>query len=145
MYMIMTEYVTSNYFKAEALEPHVAIEAIIADVRSKEFIEKGECVIKPVVYTEDGRGLVLNQTRLSVLMTAYGPNSDNWLGKPIRITRGSTTYSGRTVPCVQVEAEATPRIASQPKRAKRVIESGVTKSAGSPPIDDDIPFMCEWR
>jgi hypothetical protein len=129
--------------RRKTLEAHVAIETTIADVRSKEFAEKGEIVIKPVIYIEDGRGVVLNQTRLSVLMSAYGPNSDNWLDKPIRISRGSTTYSGRTVPCVQIEATATPRVASQPKRGKAIITSGKVKpdAAAAPLVDDsDIPF-----
>jgi hypothetical protein len=142
--MRMTDFV-NGYLKAENLEPNVKLEDVITDVKTTDLDEKGEIVSKPVISLESGTQIVLNQTRLRALIQGFGPNSDNWLDKKIMISRASTTYSGRTVPAIAIEPVVAPQIAAQPKRVKRVIESGITKSAGSPPIDDDIPFIYEWR
>lgn len=144
--MRMTDYV-NGYLKAEDIEPHVKLEDIITDVKTTDFDEKGEIISKPVISLESGTQIVLNQTRLRALIRGFGPNSDNWLDKKIMISRTSTTYGGKTVAAIAIEPVSAPQIAAQPpKRARPVIESGKSKSAGSPPpINDDIPFMPEWR
>ncbi len=145
--MNMTDFVNSNYIKAEDLAESVCIEAIIVSVQRREFEESGET--KPVVHLEDGRGVVLNQTRLKAMIRAFGPNSDNWIGKPIMINRGLTVYAGKDVPAVVIEPVVSPRIAVEPRQGRVTMESG--KSASSepspvydernpPPIDDDIPL-----
>jgi hypothetical protein len=44
--MNMTDFINSNFIKAEDLTENVLIEAVIADVKRKEFEENGEIVIK---------------------------------------------------------------------------------------------------
>ena len=150
--MNMTDYLTSNYINAESIASDVRIEATIASVRSREFEEKGEVKVKPVVYLDTGEGVVLNQTRLRRLVAAYGPNSDNWIGKTIVISRGSTLYEGKTVPAVHIDPIVAPRVAAEPRPRLVTVESGKGAPAEkapvyaerSPPpisvIDDDIPF-----
>jgi hypothetical protein len=71
---LATDFLNSNYFRAEDLDPNVVIETTIVSVRPREF-EDGS---KLVVYTDhQGKGVVLNQTRLKALITAFGPNFDN--------------------------------------------------------------------
>jgi hypothetical protein len=155
MHTNMNDYLTSNFIKAEDLEEGVIIEARISSVSDREFEEKGQATIKPIIRFEDGRGVVLNQTRLREMIKAFGPNPENWVGKTINVLRGTTLYSGRTVPAVEIDVETVPRLeASQPApqlaapetspapepapqgakgRGKITITSGKSKS---PPMDD---------
>ena len=77
-----------------------------------EFEDSGER--KLVIYTNhEGRGVVLNQTRLKTLIAAFGPQSDNWLGREIAILRGTTTFSGKHVPAIVIEPMVAERIAAR--------------------------------
>jgi hypothetical protein len=109
--MNMTDFINSNYIKGEDIAQNVLIEATIASVKMKEF-EDGE---KSVVALEDGRQLVLNQTRLKVLIGAFGPNSENWIGKPVILSRGQERYGGKPVPSVRIEPILAPRIGVTPE------------------------------
>jgi hypothetical protein len=74
---MMTSFLNANYIRAEDLQENVLLEKIICEVKSKDFDEDGEVVTKPVIAFEDGSQLVLNQTRLRVLIGAHGPNANN--------------------------------------------------------------------
>jgi len=110
--MNMTDFVNSNYIKAEDLAANILIEAVIADVKRKEFEENGQNVVKPVVTFEDGRQVTLNQTRLAALIRAYGHNSDNWIGKTVVISRGQAQFKGKPVASVKIDPIVAPRIAA---------------------------------
>jgi hypothetical protein len=156
--MDMTCHTGSNFFRAEDIEPGVRIETKIVSVVLREF-EDGP---KPVVYTDyQAKGVVLNPTRTKVLYAAFGPESNNWLDRPIVVFRDETTYAGKKVACVAIEAMGAQRIATQP-RPRPVISSGRSarlksveppKPPEPPPVDkcdgpsdgpadpeDDIPF-----
>jgi hypothetical protein len=124
----MTDFINSNYIRAEDLAENVLIEAVIADVKRKEFEENGEVVIKPVVALEDGCQVTLNQTRLMTLIGAYGHNSDNWIGKTVIIKRGTAMYAGKTVPAVKLEPIVAPKVAAEPRLRLVTVES----SKGAP-------------
>ena len=112
---LATDFLNSNYFTAENLDPNVLIETAIVSVRPREF-EDGS--LKLVVYTDHvGKGVVLNQTRLKTMIAAFGPNFDGWAGKQIIISKGSTVYSGKTVPAIVVEPVVPTRIAAVPRSA----------------------------
>jgi hypothetical protein len=142
-----TDFLNSNYFRAEDLDPSLLIETSIVSVRPRDFDDGSH---KLVVYTDhQGQGIVLNQTRLKTIIAAFGPNFDNWPGKKIVIRRGSTMYSGKPTPAIVVEPVVPTRIAAEPQQARITIESGKRSPAAllseiNPPlinsIDDDIPF-----
>jgi hypothetical protein len=157
--MNMTDFVNSNYIKGEDIAQNVLIEATIASVKRKEF-EDSE---KSVIALEDGRQVVLNQTRLKVLIGAFGPNSENWIGKPVILSRGQERYGGKSVPAVRMEPIVAPRIAAagsaqplhspqpvQITRGSSDIQSGPAAWDDPPPAppppdryegpDDDIDF-----
>jgi hypothetical protein len=149
-----TDYLTSNYFKGVALEPDVIIETKIVSVRDREF-DDGP---KVIVYTDyQGKGLVLNQTKLQTLISAYGLNYDNWIGKTILIKRGTTMYGADKVACVEIEAVVAERIGADKRPALEGSRRGSTdirsgkgawNDAPSPDdapdgpkaLDDDIPY-----
>ena len=127
-----TNFLTSNLLNADGLESGVRIEAIVVSVRPREF-EDGET--KLVVYTDyEARGIVCNQTRLKALIAAYGPNPDNWIGKTIVISRGSTLFAGREVPAVKIEPIGAVRIAGSARPA--ISDTGDRRGPPSaPPVD----------
>ena len=146
--MNMTDFINSNYIKGEDIAQNVLIEATIASVKMKEF-EDGE---KSVVALEDGRQLILNQTRLKALIGAFGPNSENWIGKSVILSRGLAPYAGKIVPAVKIEPIVAPRIAAEPRQRLITVGSGkgaptdqapAYDEANPPPvdaIDEDISF-----
>lgn len=114
--MKMSDFINSNYIKGGDLEPNVLIEAVIADVKRKEFQANGETETKAVVAFEDGRQVTLNQTRLKALIGAWGQNSDNWTGKTVIISRGLAPFKGDIVPSVKLDPVVAPRIGTTPER-----------------------------
>jgi hypothetical protein len=110
--MNMTDFINSNYVRAEDIAQNVLIEATIASVKRKEF-DDGEP--KSVIALEDGHQVILNQTRLKALIGAFGPNSDNWIGKSVILSRGLAPYAGKIVPAVKIEPIVAPRIAAAPQ------------------------------
>jgi hypothetical protein len=152
----MTAYITSNFITGESLEENVRIEATIVGVREHDF----EGDVKPTVDLDDGRRIQLNQERLKALIGGFGPNPANWIGRPIVVSRGTTTYGGKRVACVVVKpvvptrigADPKPAIAAQPvRKGSTTIESSLSAPVESPPEqapppdcydgpDDEIPF-----
>jgi hypothetical protein len=124
MIMNMTDFVNSNYIKGEDIAQNVLIEATIASVKKKEFEDGG----KSVLALEDGRQVVLNQTRLKVLIGAFGPNSENWIGKPVILSRGQERYGGKPVPAVRIEPIVAPRIGVTSEGNAHPLPSPATKS-----------------
>jgi hypothetical protein len=47
---------------------------------------------KPNLIFETGEVLGLNATNSKILMRAYGPNSDDWIGKEIELFLGKVEY-----------------------------------------------------
>ena len=136
----------TGYVRAKDLEVGVKLERTIVDTKRQAFPEKDGETTKIVVVCDGGEQLVLNKSRLRTMVRAYGLNRSNWVGKTVQISRGTTQFGSDTVPCVVVEPVVAPRLAAvRPRGARQIVESGVAQSAGSPPIDDDIPFMPERR
>ena len=125
------DFLNSNFFKGEGIEPNVRIETTIASWRSREFDDG----IKLVVYTDyQAKGVVFNQTKLTTMIDV-------------------TQYAGKDVACVVVEPVVAARIAAEPRRPRPVITSGKPPTPPEPPPvreyngpsdggdpDDDIPW-----
>jgi hypothetical protein len=124
--MNMSGFLAGDFIKAYELPESGFIEAVITDVTEQTFTERGRAKPKPIIYFENGRGLVLNPTRLTVMLDAYGPDSNNWIGQTIRLRRGQTFYEGKPVACVEVEP-----ILSLPR---------IEDQRGLPPNDNTPPF-----
>ena len=84
------------------------------------------------------------------MIVAFGPNSDNWIGKALIISRGITTYSGKDVACVVIEPVVATRIAAAPqrpalgeqRRGSTTITSGrQPPTPPMPPPIEDVPDM----
>jgi hypothetical protein len=133
----------SGFLRAEDLEPGVTYERTISEVEEVGFDDATKAVIR---FADESPGVVLNQTRFHALIAAFGPVSENRLGKTIRVMRGATQYGGKTVPAIVAEADKTPRVGgAKPVPRLEAHPRSAIESWKPPPDGDDIPFAPEWR
>ena len=68
-------------------------------------VEKVGDDTKPVLYfAGKEKGLVLNKTNANRIAEAYGDETDDWKGHPIKIYPTKTDFAGKRVDCIRVEA-----------------------------------------
>jgi len=101
----INELYPSNYLKVSDLQgasPTVTIETI-----KIETLGQGEdSENKPVAYFRGKeKGLVLNKTNTLTVAGFYGDETDNWLGKPIRLIESPVSYNGKTTMAIRVHPE----------------------------------------
>lgn len=124
--MKMGEYLGKGFIRAEHLS-NGPERAVIANVEPGQYE-------RPDLELQDGRKLGLNQTNLRTLCSAWGDESNDWIGKEIELYLGKTTFNNQDRESVLVRT-ISPRI---PWRAK------TGAPAGSQPrgkeLDDEIPF-----
>ena len=87
---------------------------------------------KPDLMFESGDLLSLNATNNSVLVRAYGSDSDNWIGKQIELFHGEIKYQGSDQEAVLV------RPISPSVRVKE--QTKLKQATGDSELDDEIPF-----
>jgi hypothetical protein len=77
----------------------------------------------------------LNQTNTRILIRAYGPESDGWIGKVIRLDLGSVMYQGTLTDTVVV----TP-VSPALSLAKQAEAQQKVAAKNRDDMDDSIPF-----
>lgn len=96
--MRISEQFAGNYFKAADLpQPRVLT------IQAVELAALPEGETKPAVqFVGEQQQLMLNKTNAFVLAEMFGDDSDAWKGRPVELYATTTTFSGRTVPCIRV-------------------------------------------
>jgi hypothetical protein len=124
----LRQYKSNNYYRAEDMDPNVRQEEIVVAVSDRLFEEKdGTTKLKPILHFESGMSLVLNDTRLDVVVAACGPNPDNVIGAMVTVFRSTTRYgSDPKKPCVAIEV--TPP-ASKPALAQPAAKPAIENKA----------------
>jgi hypothetical protein len=90
---------------------------------------------KPVLYFKDvEKGLILNKTNASTISELYGDDTSEWIDEAITLFAATTSYQGKTVPCVRVKAP------SRKKTAAAASSGSQKKISASSVEDDNIPF-----
>ena len=75
----------------------------IADVREEEVGSGEDAEDRFVLHFEDDtKPLVLNKTNGSVLLDAFGLESDDWIGKQVILYRDRTAFRGEMVDCLRL-------------------------------------------
>ena len=99
---------------------------------------------KPCLYfAGKDKGIVLNRTNADMICSAYGEETDNWLGQVIELYPDKTRFQGKMVDCIRVRV---PKIAKetviQPQRPTAPLpQNGGYSDRNPPPItDEDVPF-----
>jgi hypothetical protein len=155
---LATDFLSSNWINADFLNGGLIIEATIVSAGPHTFEQSGDVALT-IRLDYEGKGLVLNQTRLKAMIAAFGPNTDNWVGKQIRLSQGDTVYGGQPDKCVVLEPILPNRIPAKPAAAplaKPTVVARDGKAAANErrapapaaydgpddgsDIDDDIPY-----
>jgi hypothetical protein len=157
--VLSTDYFNSNWFNAKDFDNGLVVEATIVSAGPHTFAQSGDTAL--TIRTDYmGKGVVLNKARNVALTTAYGPNTDNWIGKQIRLFQGDTLYQGKPEKCVVVDPILQDRIASpapakpaaieqkagQPKQGSVEVNDVKVNTANQRPfspitdLDDEIPW-----
>ena len=91
-----------------------------------------------VLVTSEG-AIILNKTNLRNLEEAYGSTeTDEWVGKRVKIVVEETTYSGKRVDCIRVYGPPSP---SKVEKELRPLPKPKPEQRPAAPVEDDeIPF-----
>lgn len=92
----------SNYLKASDLQGQTVRVTI-----ERCAIEQIDGEQKPIIFFQGKKkGLVLNKCNAFALADMFGPETDNWLGRTIKLRPDKTTFQGRPVGCLRVGIDA---------------------------------------
>lgn len=103
--MRTADMIKSKFWRAADLQGQPPVTLTIVDV-TEELIGRGTRQETKVFlwFNEHLKGLQLNKTRVRVLEAAFGPESDLWRGKRVRLSFDPTVdFGGRAVGGVKLE------------------------------------------
>lgn len=136
---------TGKYLKAGDLQGRSA-QVTIQNVAVETMRDGSQ---KPVLYfMGKEKGLTLNVTNKNALVSLYGQETDDWLGKPVILFSMLVDFQGQMVNAIRIrgpEAQAAPQPAPQPEYRSSDGPMGATAHLDSgaplpPNLDDSIPF-----
>lgn len=127
----------SKYLSAADLQGR-AVRVTIARL---EMGDMGEGKRKPILYFEGkAKGLALNKVNSNNIASAYGDETDNWIGAELELFETMVDFQGKTVPAIRVRIP--PRQVQQRAPAPT---PKVQEPAGGNFDDQDIPFAAPWQ
>lgn len=97
-------YPSTKSLKAEDLKGHT-VEVTIASTEVKKFENGSKIVIR---FEGKEKTLVVNKTNAKIIASAYGSNTDGWVGKKIQIYPDKTMFGTDLVDCIRVRIPAPP-------------------------------------
>jgi hypothetical protein len=116
--MRFSETVPSNYLKAADLQG-VRAKVVIESVGFDEFqnSKTGKKDRKVIInFVGKEKGIVVNVTNGNVLVDAYGDDMDGWVGKPVILYAGRTTYMGKPCMGIMVDIPGNKAVTQAPKQ-----------------------------
>jgi hypothetical protein len=125
--MDMRKYAGEQYLKVDDVR-HGSLLVQIAVVKPGKFD-------KPDVVFETGQILSLSVTNDKILVRAYGPDSDDWLGKEIELTLGQIEFEKKPQDAIIV-VPSSPALNETERKAAQ--DRLAAKNPGE--MNDMIPF-----
>ena len=127
----------SKYLMASDLPDGRDVRVVIDDVRMELMEQQNE--EKPVCYFQGkDRGLVLNVTNANTISAVLGDDTEVWIGHTVMLFATTTSFAGRTVPCIRVRV---PRPTTQPVPvALAPQETPIADHSDAAAGDDEVPF-----
>lgn len=96
--MNIDDVFASEYLSAADLAEDTAITVTIARVTELEEYQK-----LLIEFDNASKSLVCNKTNARTIAKAYGPETDNWIGKKLTLFRDSVWMNGEEKPCIRVK------------------------------------------
>ena len=91
----------STYMKADDLSGRTA-KHTISGCTAEKVGEEEKLVL---AFSGNDRPLVLNKTNATTLAELYGPETDAWEGKAIKLVPSTTSYQGQMGKCIRISPE----------------------------------------
>ena len=95
-------YPSAKSLKAEDLKGHT-VSVKIAGTEVKKFDNGNKIVLK---FDGKEKTLVVNKTNAKIIASAYGGDTDQWIGKSIDIYPDKTMFGTDLVDCIRVRIPA---------------------------------------
>ena len=125
--MNVNEAFPSNYLKADDLkgkEPNVTISHVTMEKMGEDN--------KMVVYFKNSdKGMVLNKTNAMNISGWFGPETEDWTGKRVKLVVAWVDFQGRSVQALRVRPADAAGAPPAPKPAPAHHDED---------LNDDIPF-----
>ncbi len=105
----------STYMKAAELEGDTVYT--IKEVKIEKLGQGDDADTKPIVYFEEtDLGLALNKTNSNTIQGLYGPETDDWTGKPITLFTTEVDFQGKQTLAIRVRMKkpAAPKAQTPP-------------------------------
>jgi len=122
--MDMSQFAGNSYLKFADVEKTGPITATIAEIKYNAKFDKAD------IFLDDGTILSCNATNARTLLKAYGAESNDWIGKTIKLFAGELEYNGKMNPAILVEPVSPPPEKKAPAKPKKP----------KPDMDDAVPF-----
>lgn len=107
--MRTSNLVKSKFWRGADLKGQPAVILTISDV-TEELMSRGGGKVEPkcfLWFNENLKGLQLNKSRVAILEHAYGPETDYWTGKKVRLSYDPTVMmAGAVVGGVKIATPA---------------------------------------
>jgi len=116
--MLMSNFLPNRFLKVGDIKASGPIQVTITSISVGRFG-------KPNLAFNDGTQLSLNDTNNRVLIRAYGPEGDDWIGKQIELALGEVLYKEKPQEAILVRPLSPPT---------------ENKAPPVPEFDDDPPF-----
>lgn len=142
--MNINEVYPSKYLKADDLqgrEVRVTMQAV--------EMEKIGDDNKPVLYFKGkDKGVVLNKTNASMIGSAYGTETDDWIDQPLILFSVMVDFQGKVAPAIRCRIPTARDNKPSPRREDPISSGPATRPTAKPSDDmdgDSIPFAAEFR
>ena len=103
--MDMRKYAGVNFLKVDDVRD-VPLRGTIASVKIGKYD-------KPDMFLEFGDCLSLNATNTHTLIRAFGPNSDDWIGREVELHVGEIEFQNKPIDAVLVRPISPPLAAAE--------------------------------
>lgn len=128
--MKVKDMIESKYLRKEDFD-----EDMICTIKGLKLEDLGKDEKKEerwiIYFREQQKGMVLNVTSIRVLESAFGDESDVWVGKKVTVyVDPNVSFQGRVVGGLRL----------RPMKPEKAAPTRSTQEAAVPELDDDIPF-----
>ena len=138
--MNINQVFSGNFLKADDLQGRT-VPVTISKVELKEFEDGNKLVIS---FQGKDKSLVCNKTNASILAEVCGsPDTDNWIGRTVKLCVKKVEYAGKLVPAIRVVLEdaALAKPVSRPAPAPAPVADPARDDEGFDAHNDDsVPF-----
>lgn len=95
-----TEFVSAKYLAAKTAGEYKGKTLVIDSAFSEQINEEEKLCIR---FKNVDKPLALNQTNLSVLMAAFGDDTDDWINGKVVLNIVKVAFNGKLVDGIQLE------------------------------------------